>query len=252
MRLDRLNAMEEYILERGSVSLTDMKAHFNMSTNTIRRDINELIKRGHIRKVYGGVTAITTETPLPVSYRRARNQEGKERIGELARQYVHDGEMIFLDSGSTVLYMLPYLKDMTDLTVVTHNLSAMLEVAKYPNIKLISLGGMYNASTSSFIGITTEEALQRYNFGTVFMCATGVSLEKGLTNTTYVEAEIKHRVVEGADKVVLLADHTKFGTSSTISFMPFEDLYAVVTDRKPDPDYLEVIEKNHILLSYDA
>ncbi len=250
MRLDRLNSMEEYILDRGTVSLTEMKEHFNMSTNTIRRDIDELIKRGHIKKVYGGVTAVTTDAPMPISFRRSRNQDGKEEIGVLAREFVNDGEMIFLDSGSTVLYMLPYLRDMTDLTIVTHNLSAMLEVAKYPNLKLIALGGMYNASTSSFIGITTEETLQRYNFGTVFICATGVSLEKGLTNTTYVEAEIKRKVVEKADRVILLADHTKFGISSTISFFPFEKLYAIVTDRKPSEEFLKVIEENNIILSY--
>ena len=247
MRLDRLNEMEAFILQKGSASLEEIRESFGMSTNTIRRDINELIRRGHIRKVYGGVTAVSSENPLPISYRSSRNREGKAAIGRLAAEFVRDGDMIFLDSGSTVLSLLSHLKERQDVTIVTHNLSAMAETVKYPNLRLIALGGMYSAPTSSFVGITTETELTRYNFSTVFIAATGVSLEKGLTNTTFVEAEIKRKVVENADRVVLLADHSKFGYASTISFLPFEELYAVVTDRPLAKEYLDVIEKHNII-----
>lgn len=251
MRLERLNAMESYILEEGTVSLENMKKHFSMSTNTIRRDINELIVRGHVRKVYGGVAANTYDVPIPLSVRASKHQSEKKIIGELAASFVEDGDMIFLDSGSSVLYMIPHLKDRKNVTIVTHNLNAMVEASKFPNLRLVSLGGMYTHATSSFTGITTMEELNRYNFAKIFIAATGVTIEKGLTNTTFVEAEIKRRVVEYSSKVILMADHSKFGFASTISFFPFEALYAVVTDRRPPAEFMKEIRNSNIMLLYD-
>jgi len=250
MRLDRLNEMEKYILERKTVSLAALTEHFHVSTNTIRRDLNELIERGRIVKVYGGVSAKPESAPLPMAIRSAANSDEKQKIGRLAAELVSDHDTIFLDSGSTILCMLPYLAEKNSVTIVTHSLSAMYEASKYPSLQVIALGGLYNASTSSYVGISTLDALSRISTDLVFIAATGVSLERGLTNTTYFEAEIKRKVVGCGDKVVLVADHTKFGNSSTISFFDFEDLYAVVTDRKPGRKYLEAIQNNHIKLCF--
>lgn len=248
MRLERLNDMEQYILEQGTVSLENLASHFQMSTNTIRRDVNELISRGQIQKVYGGVSAKATASPLPMAVRAAKNQVEKEKIGRLAAQFVHNGDTIFLDSGSTTPYLLPHIAPMENITVVTHSLSVMYEASKYPSLQVISLGGLYNQTTSSYVGITTLEALSRISMNSVFIAATGVSLDHGLTNTTYFEAEIKQKVVQCSDRILLMADHTKFGYSSTITFFNFDQLYAVITDQEPGREYLEVIERNHIQL----
>ncbi len=127
----------------------------------------------------------------------------------------------------------------------------MYEASKYPNLKVISLGGMYNQSTSSYVGISTVEALSRISVTKVFIAATGVSLEHGLTNTTYFEAEIKRKVTECSNKIFLLADNSKFGYFSTISFCKFQDLYCVVTDKKPPKSYMEMIQRNNIKLVYE-
>ena len=98
------------------------------------------------------------------------------------------------------------------------------------------------------MGISTLEALSDISTNAIFIAATGVSLERGLTNTTYFEAEIKKKVVQCSDKVILLADKSKFGKSSTITFYNFEDLYGIVTDEKPEKEYMDVIKKNNITL----
>lgn len=248
MRLERLNDMEQYILKQGTISLDDLASHYQVSVNTIRRDLNEVIGRGRVRKVYGGVSAMTETAPLPMSVRSAKNRDAKQEIGRLASEFVHDGDTIFLDSGSTVLCMMPYLAQKHKITVITHSLSVMYEASKYQGIQMIALGGLYNHTTSSFVGISTLEALSSIATNTIFMAATGVSLERGLTNTTYFEAEIKRQVVHCSDKVILMADHSKFDYSSTITFYNFEDLYAVVTDRMPSQEYMDVIQKNNIRL----
>lgn len=248
MRLERLNDMEQYILKQGTISLDNLANHYQVSVNTIRRDLNEVIERGRVRKVYGGVSVVPEAAPLPMSVRSSKNSDAKQEIGRLASELVHDGDTIFLDSGSTVLCMIPYLAQKHNVTIITHSLSVMYEASKYPGIQMIALGGLYNQTTSSFVGISTLEALSNIATNTIFMAATGVSLERGLTNTTYFEAEIKRKVVQCSHKVILMADNSKFGYSSTITFYNFEDLYAVVTDKKPGQEYMEVIQKNNIQL----
>ena len=248
MRMNRLNEMEQYILDHGTVSLDTLSEHFEVSTNTVRRDLNELTARGHVIKVYGGVSARDDTGPLPMVVRAATNSSSKQQIGRLASGLVNDNDTIFLDSGSTVLCMLPHLAKKDGITIVTHSLSAMYEASKYPTLQVIALGGLYNQTTSSYVGISTLEALSRISTDAVFIAATGVSLERGLTNTTYFEAEIKRKVVQCSSKIILLADSSKFGKSSTISFFPFDQLYAVVTEQKPPKEYMNAIKKANIQL----
>jgi len=248
MRADRLNLMEEYIMRQGTVSLEDLAAQFEISINTVRRDLKTLLQRNTVSKVYGGVAANAQPMLLSLSERDRRNREAKKVIGELAATLVEDNSSIFLDSGSTTPLLLPFLGQKNGVTVVTHSLRALTAASKYPNLKVISLGGIYNPVTSSFGGIAAMEELQSIGVRTAFMAATGVSLETGLTNTTYLEAELKQRAVQHAGRVVLMADHSKFDYSSLISFFDFKSLYAVVTDQIPGQAYLDVIREHKILL----
>ena len=251
MRLNRLNEMEQYIMEKETVSLEHLAERFQISINTVRRDLNELLKRGRISKVYGGVSAVSQAAPLPMSVRSAKNNDAKQKIGRIAAELINDGDTLFLDSGSTVLCMLPHLASRKNITIITHSLSVMCEASKYPSLQLISLGGLYNHTTSSFVGISTLEALSSITPCAACMAATGVSLEHGLTNTTYFEAEIKRKVVQNCGRVILMADHSKFNYSSTISFYRFEDLSAVVTDRQPPKEYMEAAKQHHTALLYE-
>lgn len=250
VRVNRLDAMEQYIIDCGAVSLEDIAQEFNISTNTVRRDIQELLSRKNsIKKVYGGVAA-NAEFPQPYTSRAADHGKGKEEIGRLAAAFVEDGDAIYLDSGTTTPCMVKHLKNHRNITVLTNNLAVMTECALYPNITLITLGGVFDIHTSSFMGSIPLEALSRFTVKTVFLAATGVSICAGLTNSTYMEAEMKRAVSKVGERCILLADESKFGQAAAVKFYSFNDLYAIVTDSPPAQTYFEISEKFGIQLIY--
>ena len=124
MKANRLDLIEEYILEHGNVSLPELSAVFQVSINTIRRDIAELVQRGKVKKVYGGVT-INGKTAPPVSVRENTYSAEKEAIGRLAAPLVRDGDTIYLDSGTTTPFILRNLTSVQSLTIISHSLRVL-------------------------------------------------------------------------------------------------------------------------------
>jgi len=248
MRANRLSEMEQYILGKENVSLESLSKQFDVSMNTIRRDVAELVKRGNVRKVYGGVSSNMPNQPLGFSVRERKNSKAKQIIGELAARLVDDNSSIFLDSGSTTPNLLRHLKDKKNVTVVTHSLTAMYEASLLPNLNIIALGGAYERGTSSFNGISTLEELSRLSIQTIFVSATGITPENGLTHNSYLETEIKRSIVQRGNRVVLMADQSKFGITAVINSFPMEQLYAIVTDGMPPAHYLEFMERHGVRL----
>ena len=248
MRQERIDMMEKYILRSGSVSINQLMEEFNVSANTVRRDLENLINRGNIRKIYGGVSAVQERMPVPMAVRAQKNQDAKVVIGKMASELVWDNSAIFLDSGSTTMSMLPYLSQKKNITVISHSLAALYEASKYPGLNIVSLGGIYSPSTYSFVGMSTVEQLSRISVDLAFMAATGVSIQHGLTNSTYMEAEIKRAVTQRSNSIVLMADHSKFGHFAPFTFCDLSALSAVVTDIEPKKDYLELFSRAGIKL----
>lgn len=246
MKISRLNSIEQYVISKETVSIDELCEVFGVSKNTIRRDLNELEARGHISKVYGGVTAAPSGGAVPTPIRRGLNSDIKSLIGSLAAETVQDGDTIFIDSGTTTLCLLRYLSGKKKITVITHSLGAMSEAAKYDNLSLISLGGIYSPSTDSFVGLSTFEALSGMQISKAFMGATGISIENGMTNSTFLEVEIKRSVAARAASVYLMADTSKLGHDAIISFCQLRDLTAFITDHKPSEIYSDFFAANGI------
>lgn len=248
MRLDRLDSMEQYILANGTASLETLMQTFHISINTVRRDIAELEKRGAITRVYGGVAAVQRKTPIPIPVRAELNSAAKEQIGRRAAQLVQDNQTVYIDSGSTTVCMIKHLQNKNGVTLVTHSLNALCEAAKYHNLNVIALGGMFNWMTGSYVGASTARSISDMNFDIAFMAATGVSMQSGLSNSTYLEAEIKRCVPPCSKEVVLLADASKFDHAALITFCALTDLSTIVTNTHPDAAYLEFFAEHNIRL----
>lgn len=243
MRTDRLNEMEQYVIQHGTATLPELTEHFGISTNTVRRDVNSLVLRGKINKVYGGVSANNTlafSPLLPFQERASMNRMEKQIIGKMAATLVQDNTAIFLDSGSTTPCMLPYLAEKNNITIVTHSLIIQYEAAKYPSLNVLSLGGMFNHSTASFM-CNGDHLLRKIHLQTLFMAASAVSPKWGAGNNTYDEFKIKEDITHRYENIVLLIDSSKFDKTASYAFCSFSSLSAIVTERMPSKHILDAI-----------
>ena len=236
MKADRMIEMERYILQQGAATMDELREHFDISMNTVRRDVAELLKRGTVEKVYGGVCARRNEQVLtPYEVRRRGSEDAKAAIGKRAAELVSDGDIIFIDSGTTTLHMINCLTSKRDLTIITNNLEAINRALPHENITIIALPGQVRRKTHSFTGDDAVRYLKRFNVTTAFMASTGLS-SHGVTNSSPLEYEIKKAAVENAEKTVLLISRSKFGVTGLMTFAQLEDFDVLVTDEAPSPE----------------
>lgn len=248
MKETRIQELKNYIIANERASIEDLCHAFNVSKNTMRRDINELEKLGTIRKVYGGIVLNDKKTTEPFESREEKNYSAKQAIAKLASSLVQDGDIIFIDSGTTTMHMLPHLSELKSLTIITNNLNVIIGALPYPQLNLLCTGGTLLRTTNSFVDIEAVNSLRKYNISKAFMASTGVSTTKGVTNSSSFEYDIKKYVVENCDKVALLVDDTKWGRVSLTTYCDLKDIHVFITNKTPDPEYVEFFKSNNIEL----
>jgi DeoR family myo-inositol catabolism operon transcriptional repressor len=238
----RIKKIQEYVLEHQSASLDELMEVFDVSKNTIRRDVQELVDRGELKKVYGGVSSIHKKLES-FQERKVRNQDQKELIAKKAASFVEDGDFIFIDSGTTTIEMFEYLKE-KHLTIFTNNIDFIVCAIPFENLDVISIGGMLERKTSSFVNPRNMDLLKDYNIKKAFMASTGISLSNGVTNASPLESELKKTIVSRSSEVYLLVDYDKFDKYGLMTYCGLDEIDYLVTDKVPNGTYQEYA-KNH-------
>lgn len=248
MRIQRIEQIEQYIIEHNTATLEELCEKFGISINTIRRDINELIKGGNIEKVYGGVRAALKKPGgyaglISYSERHIKNQEMKNRIDRLAADCIQSGDSIFIDTGTTTSGMVDYLGEKENVTIITNSIEAAHKALAYPSLRLIVLPGILNHKTASLVGSGCIDYLYHFNIKKAFMACTCISLSSGVSNATHEEYEIKKEVLKNSREHYLLVDHTKFDQTSLCTYGHIQDFQCILTDQAPSQEYLDTFEK---------
>jgi DeoR/GlpR family transcriptional regulator of sugar metabolism len=244
--IERQQRLLQLFEKNGRLSVAEICERANISEATARRDLNVLAQGGKIQRFYGGAMLVRKAAPEEPILRRTHDQEDeKERIGKAAAACINNGETIFLGSGTTVLQVAKNLIG-RQLTVITNSLSIINLMADWPEITLIALGGQFRASERSFIGHVTEQSLQDLRADTVIIGIHAISLEHGLTNDYLPETMTDRAILRMGQKVMIVADHTKFGRVSTVHVAPVDKIHTIVTDSQVEKDFIELLESNHI------
>ena len=248
MKAQRINAIHEHVKENNSVSLDELVDLFDVSKNTIRRDVQELVDEEKLTKVYGGVS-ISKPLTIPYQDRKVKQLYEKQQLAQVAAEFVEDGDIIFIDSGTTTVEMLDFIKH-KNITIVTNNLDFTLDASYYPNLSIYSTGGVFDRSIRSYVGTESAETIQKYNFNKAFLASTGLSINKGITNSSPLETQVKANVIQKSEQVFILVDQTKFNKYALTTYCDFNDIDYLITNQEPPEEYIKHSEQNKYKVLY--
>jgi DeoR/GlpR family transcriptional regulator of sugar metabolism len=216
---------------RKQVSVSELTKRLEVSEVTIRKDLAVLEDQGHLVRVRGGaIPAEDAERSRSLYVRRSENVPAKEAVAARALELIHEGETIFLDSGSSCAAVARQLGE-RDLRVVTNSLEVLYLLADAPSITLYCLGGTFRKEAGSFIGPATTETLERVQIETAFLGTTGLSTDGAFSSQNLLESDVKRRVIAASRRSVVLTDHTKVGVQAFSVFARAADIDLLIIDR---------------------
>ncbi|WP_159617271.1 DeoR/GlpR family DNA-binding transcription regulator [Arthrobacter zhaoguopingii] len=233
---ERHRQISTLVRTEGRVSVTDLSERFSITAETVRRDLALLEKDGVLRRVHGGAVARDSASTRESSIesRQSQYRAEKQRIAKAALDMVPSTGSVILDAGTTTgaLAALLATESRTDLTVITHSVP-IAHLISGSSVHLELIGGRVRALTSAGVGSSAVAAFSRLRADVAFIGANGVAEHFGLSTPDTDEAAVKTAIVRSARRVVLLADSSKFGEESLVSFAALEEIDAVITDSTP-------------------
>ncbi|PVE04858.1 DeoR/GlpR family DNA-binding transcription regulator [Streptomyces scopuliridis] len=231
------------VRRRGGVRVNELTRRLSVSDMTVRRDLDALSRQGVIEKVHGGaVPVVEASTHEPgFEAKSALELTAKEDIARAAAAMAVPGSSIALSGGTTTYALAHHLLDVPDLTVVT-NSTRVADVfhtgqrapggagGARPGAAMVVLTGGVRTPSDSLVGPVADQAIRSLHFDVLFLGVHGISAEAGLSTPNLGEAETNRHFVRSARRVVVVADHTKWGTVGLSSFATLDQVDTLVTD----------------------
>lgn len=220
----------ELLQTKKTVSTLELSSIFQVTTETIRKDLTFLHETGEVIRTHGGAMLYQNSIEYTSDIRNMQMRKEKKAIAKAAAQFIKDNDYIFIDNGSTVARIVEHLTDHKNLTVATNSLPLANQISKLENVRLLLAGGSYRKSSMSFSGMLTEEQVLNFRVPKAFMSCTGLDLEYGIMDGNEEENRVKQQIFKTAKEIYLLVDHSKF-TIRTYNFLSsVENVTAVITD----------------------
>jgi DeoR family fructose operon transcriptional repressor len=230
---ERQQAIARLVTQRGRMSVNQLAREYDVTTETVRRDLSTLERMGLVRRVHGGVVPPSSLSLIEAGLRERDqvNTDRKERIARAARdQLPPPGGTILLDAGTTTSRLASLLPPDHSLTVVTHGVPIAARLAGQRQIDLRLLPGRVRRTTQAAVGADTVDVLSHLRVDVTFLGTNGVTAEHGLTTPDPDEAAVKRALIASGRRVVALADASKFGVETAVRFAAPGEIDVLVTD----------------------
>jgi DeoR family transcriptional regulator, L-fucose operon activator len=241
LAIKRRQRILDLLRSQGSLRTTEVAESLGVTDETIRKDFELLETQGEVIRIHGGVSRpLQVKSDLTFHERQSIQRESKRAIAKLAASRIQARETIFLDASSSALTLTEFLPDLP-LTILTNALNVLTALSDRPNLELLSTGGLFDPRSRSFIGLTAEKSLQRYNIHRSFLSGRGLDLDRGASESNSRQAAFKERVIQYTEEVVFLADHSKLGSKASFFFADPSRIHSLVTDSPADPEFLKAI-----------
>ena len=246
--IERRQRIMAQLLDKKQVTVKGLADVMDVSDATVRRDLKALADEQGLELNHGGAS-LSRERDYSYQAKSLRASESKQVIGRLAGELLHDGDHIFLDSGTTCSAVAPYVKRKHDITVLANSARLALDL-EGSSVHLFMIGGEYRPDRMDTVGPMAQAALNTVRGYVAFIGADGVSMDFGPSASDIESAHLHQQVVQNARSTVLLVDHNKFGNASLFQIVDWTQIHQVVTDQAPDPDWVEFFAERNIEVIY--
>lgn len=251
LALERRNSILEKLQEEKKVVVSELSALYNVSEETIRRDLDKLDKEGLCVKSYGGaIINENTNIDMPFNVRKKRNVTGKQQIAELVAELIQDGDHIMLDASTTAVFVAKAIKNKQNLTVITNSIEIIIELSDVSDWTIVSSGGTVKSGYLAMIGAHAVERLSSFNVEKSIISCKGFDLERGFTDSNEQFSHAKQAMLRAGEKKILAVDSSKFGTVSFSKIGDLNNVDVVVTDKKPDSEWMRIFAENDVTCLY--
>ncbi|MFC2304843.1 DeoR/GlpR family DNA-binding transcription regulator [Cardiobacterium hominis] len=228
---ERRQKIVQYVMSHGKARVAELAEAFNVSGETIRKDLNELHNRNILHKGHGIVLPASAYLENVYARKAARHQEEKSRIAALAESLIPSEGVIYLDASSTVARLASLLARHRDLTIITNSMSSAQALAGSDNQVMVT-GGELRHKSYGYIGQWAERAVRQVRFDIAFFGCDGFH-GQGPAIRAYPELAVKECALAQADKRILLADSSKLEAEGLYCFATFRDIDLLICDRAP-------------------
>jgi len=244
---ERFKNIISLLRETGVLYVSDLSNLFNVSEETIRRDLTKLEKEGLLYRIHGGAISFD-HTRIEPSYKAKLNVniEEKRAIAIEAAKMVEEGDSIILDASTTTFFFARELKNKKNITIVTNYPLIIQELADVQGINIISTGGILNRPTYSLVGPVAEEFIKGLHVDKTFISTKAISIDDGLTEGDLSNIAVKKCMINAAKETILLADSSKFKQSAFAQLAPISTINIIITDDGIDSEYLLKLRENGI------
>jgi len=236
----RREYIQKYLATHKIVRTADLYDLLDASEATVRRDLEWLEREGILERTHGGVILSQRMTFEPEYRQRAQQHpEEKRRIGALAAALIEEGDIVFINSGTTTTQVIRHIRNDAGITIFTNNLNAALEVGE-PGFHLYLVGGEFQPRSNSLAGRFAIENLRQVYANKAILGVDGISLKKGCTVPSNAEAEVIRQMIERTlGQIIVVADHSKWGVVSNFQIATIDEINKFITDEEFDTSAIE-------------
>lgn len=244
LAIERRNQILEKLQIEKRVIVSELSQLYEVSEETIRRDLEKLESEGYAVKSYGGaVLNENTNIELPFNVRKNTNVQGKQRIAELLKGMVHDGERLMLDASSTAVFITKALKEKKNMTVITNSIEIVIELSDTSGWYVLSTGGLSKEGSFALVGPQAEHMLNHYHVDKAIISCKGLDMEVGATDSDESLAKTKQTMLDAAKQKILVVDSSKFGEIAFTTISKLNHFDVIVTDQKPEDKWLRKFDE---------
>lgn len=232
----------EIVHERGAISVGALAEMLDVSTQTIRRDIDKLCEDDSLRRKHGRVELAGQHLNTPFGEREATNPDGKRDVAEAAAELIPNGASLFISIGSTPLSVARALRSRKNLTVITNNLNAAMVLSDEVSNRIILPGGELRLPDRDILGDDVQDFFDRYRAEYGIFGVAGVAQDGSLLEFHRAEVQVRERICANSHVSMLVLDQTKFGRLAPAVGSNICDVDHVILDRRPGAEFDQMLD----------